>query len=793
MSVAPDYAKSVEFLRQWRPEGPWVLTAISLDRKTVPTRTFTKDEEAELLAWLGEHGRELNVYFAVNPLLRAMDKKAERQDVAELAWLHVDIDPRAGEEVSAEQVRALALLRNPPAGIPAPTCIVFSGGGYQGFWRLSDPMRIDGQVAAYEEAARYNLQLEILFGADHCHNVDRIMRLPGTVNRPTEKKRRKGRTEALSALVDWGGASYELKQFIAAPLVQGAGDVGGGGGPKVEVSGNVQRFDSVDDLPDAVSQSCRVAIVQGLDPDNPKKMPSRSEWLFWVCCELVRAGCTDDQIFAVITDPDFLISSSVLELGTSRAEKYALRQIRRAKEEAIDPWLRRLNEKHAVVGDIGGKCRIISEVATKIGDTKRSRISYQSFNDFKNRYAHRRIDYMDDGKPASVPVAQWWISHAQRRDYESVVFSPGGEVEGAYNLWKGFAFEARPGSCKLFLDHVMEIICQRDETLFSYVMGWMATAVQHPGYPGQTAIVLRGRQGTGKGILARTFGNLFGRHFLHIANSKHLVGDFNSHLRDCVVLFADEAFYAGDRKHEAMLKMLVTEEMITIEGKGVDAEPCSNFVHLLMASNSQWVVPAGFDERRFLVLDVSTEHMQDSAYFSAIMTELRSGGYEALLHHLLTYDLSQYEVRALPKTAALQEQKILSFNPEEEWWFGKLQKGEVFEGEGWPQWVFSTRLGHDYTTYGKMWHTSSQSSSTRLGRFMQAVVPSGFESKGRVNGNHQVILEDGTIRSVDRPRIYLLPSLENCRLQWDRQFGGPYIWTELKDLGTPPVPADLPF
>ena len=37
-----------------------------------------------------------------------------------------------------------------------------------------------------------------------------------------------------------------------------------------------------------------------------------------------------------------------------------------------------------------------------------------------------------------------------------------------------------------------------------------------------------------------------GQHALKISNAKHLVGNFNSHLRDCVFLFADEAFFAGD-------------------------------------------------------------------------------------------------------------------------------------------------------------------------------------------------------------------------------------------------------
>ena len=72
--------------------------------------------------------------------------------------------------------------------------VVFSGGGYQAFWKLETPISINGDLGRAEDAKRYNQQLELLFGGDNCHNVDRIMRLPGTVNVPDERKRTKGRT-----------------------------------------------------------------------------------------------------------------------------------------------------------------------------------------------------------------------------------------------------------------------------------------------------------------------------------------------------------------------------------------------------------------------------------------------------------------------------------------------------------------------------------------------------------------------------------------------------------------------
>jgi hypothetical protein len=125
-------------------------------------------------------------------------------------------------------------------------------------------------------------------------------------------------------------------------------------------------------------------------------------------------------------------------------------------------------------------------------------------------------------------------------------------------------------------------------------------------------------------------------------------------------LFADEAFFAGDRSHESILKALITEETLLIEPKGVDPFPVRNCVHLIMSSNSDWVIPAGADARRYFVLNVCDDRIQDHAYFAAIVQEMDNGGREALLYYLLHRDLSGFNVRIVPQTKALAEQKTHS-------------------------------------------------------------------------------------------------------------------------------------
>jgi hypothetical protein len=769
------------FLRWAHPSGPWVLTAIPVEGGRTTTETFFDMGAAR--GWIEQHSGKQNVYWTVNRVRGAIDKKPKKEDIEEAVMLHVDLDPRkprdgmSAEELAKwtgeEQARILKTLEE---FSPSPSAVVYSGGGYQGFWKLDASLYVGGDANRISDLEAYNRQLGIVLQGDNTWNIDRIMRLPGTINIPDEKKRKKGRVKALAAVVELSEATHPLSDFTPAPEVQATNS---GSGVKVQISGNLPRLKDLDELPEEVTQRTRMLIVQGDDPDDPTRYSSKSEVMWAVCCELVRAGCEDDIIAAVLLDPDFGVSDHPLR--QKRSMEYVARQIERAREEVIEPMLRKLNASHAVIADLGGKCRVISEVLDQNLARPRTRISKQSFEDFRNRYMHIKVQVgqTKEGAPVYESAGKWWLYHPLRRQYDTLVFAPGRDVPSAYNLWKGFACEAIPGDQhQPFLDHLRENVCSGVEEHYWYLINWMARAVQNPGEPGQVAVVLRGGRGAGKGSVAQIFGSLWGRHFLHISSAKHLVGQFNAHLRDCVVLFADEAFFAGDKQHESVLKTLVTEDMIIVEGKGVDAEPSPNFVHLLMASNDHWVVPAGADERRYYILDVGEEKKQDTAYFRALYRSMDEGGREALLHYLMTLDLSNFEVRTVPNTEALQEQKLLSLSGEEQWWLERLMDGRTSAGaREWQESVQKEHLQRDYLRYAEDQRLFRRVSPTVLGRLLGRYLPPGWpKSVQRVTELERDDGRGGSTWEKARCYWYDLPALDVCRAAWDKKFGGKTMW-----------------
>ena len=328
---------AIAFLKRVRPEGPWVLTAIPPDRGPTRTDTFGPETETEALRWLQRQTEdELNIYWMANVPRTRLTSKAKKEDVEEMVALYVDIDPKKGEDPAAARFAAIADL---DAFSPPPSIVIDSGGGIQGIWLLDEGLYIGGNIPAAEEAERYNQHLETELGGDSCHNVDRILRLPGTLNRPNEKKRAAGRVPRLASVVEYhAGRVYSLAEFTQGPPRTAAGTAGQG---KVQLEAAPPPID-LDTLPPTVSQRTRMLIVQGCDPDDELRYDSRSEVLFGVCCDLVRAGCDDDTIAAVILDRDLPISAHVL--AQRRPVQYAARQIERAREFArdVDPHGRRV-------------------------------------------------------------------------------------------------------------------------------------------------------------------------------------------------------------------------------------------------------------------------------------------------------------------------------------------------------------------------------------------------------------------------------------------------------------------
>ena len=434
----------------------------------------------------------------------------------------------------------------------------------------------------------------------------------------------------------------------------------------------------------------------------------------------------------------------------------------RWNSEETPDHIRRMNQDHFLAME-GGKTTVYRES----WDARRGRhlLERMGPGDFKLFYANQKVVVSTNkkGVPQIEDLGKVWLESEFRRQYKGLVLAPGESPVGVYNMWRGFTVEPSDnGSCDLYLAHVKNNICGGDELVYDYLLKWMALSVQRPGEPAGVAIVMRGGRGTGKGTFARELGRLFGQHYNQVFDTKHLTGHFNRHLQDCVLLFADEAVWAGSKQEEGILKALITEETLFIEGKGRDAVQCENHLHLLIATNNEWSVPAGMDERRFLALHVGDDKKQDEAYFRAIRQELVTGRGK-LLKTLLDMDLTNYSPYSVPNTKELAQQKVLSMDIFGAWWFDKLVAGQVLASlDNWTDSVPIFALYLDLVQYCQRSRRPGPVSVNSLGHRLKKLIP-GNTNISRGVMSHDLLAGNEMIPANSKQTFYELPSLEDCR------------------------------
>ncbi|MCC6416080.1 MAG: hypothetical protein IT582_09235, partial [Opitutaceae bacterium] len=206
----------------------------------------------------------------------------------------------------------------------------FSGGGYQAFWQLKNPYLLDGNTERAADFERFNKTLEQTFGGDTCHNVDRVMRLPYTVNLPDEQKRKKGRVKAIAHVVKLAiDRVYPLGDFKQAPETLQSTK---GKCRHIDIGSGVRLCDleQLDEWNVAARIKALIATGDLRETEGSKcGDDSRSGWLFDCVCGLVRANVPAELIYGIITDKTWAISESVLDKKRG-ADRYARRQIERA-------------------------------------------------------------------------------------------------------------------------------------------------------------------------------------------------------------------------------------------------------------------------------------------------------------------------------------------------------------------------------------------------------------------------------------------------------------------------------
>jgi hypothetical protein len=260
---------------------------------------------------------------------------------------------------------------------------------------------------------------------------------------------------------------------------------------------------------------------------------------------------------------------------------------------------------------LGGKSAVMvpNEVEDPISKLKQIKYSYYRPHELRNFLSHERV------KLGKRVVAKFdvWSQDRNCSHYSEVTFKPWFKPENKprlkekeFNIWTGYAVEpVNHNIVYPYLTHIIRKISYFNPEFEKWIWDWFAYNYQYPERKTDIAIVLRGTEGTGKGILSSLNLAIHGNHGSSYTQTSQVVGKFNAHHEGQVFEVYNEAMFAGNAQDNNALKGLITDLELSIERKGFDVERSVNYINAIMCTNHDWAVPAGSESRRYAVFDLN--------------------------------------------------------------------------------------------------------------------------------------------------------------------------------------------
>jgi hypothetical protein len=398
--------------------------------------------------------------------------------------------------------------------------------------------------------------------------------------------------------------------------------------------------------------------------------------------------------------------------------------------------------------------------------------------DFVGLHASQHVWF--ERKPK--PLGKWWLEHQAARRMDEIVFNPDPHyvpAPGVYNKFKGFATTPAAGSWDRLGDYLSRVVCNGDPDLYEWLLEWFGFLVQRPHVPCGVCVALKGKPGTGKstfGVLLRAL--VGAKHFVRVSNAQHVTGRFNSHFDEKIVLCSEEAYWAGDKAGEGVLKNMLTDDTLLIDGKYRAAYETKNCLHLVMLTNNDWVAPVGEHDRRFAIITTSEAETQNHEYFKGIYEDIAGAPLRAFMHDMLRRPLPTMLRKPVSSYVALdgdREQKMLTMDPFTSWLHGRLQEGVLTRRlrgvMDWPAEIAKGDLYDDYALEMRQTNIGRCLNEGMFGRRLLQRLPNLTDVKRRVQGKGP----------ETRVRLWIMPSLEACRQALEASMGHPMLFSRIDD------------
>lgn len=214
---------------------------------------------------------------------------------------------------------------------------------------------------------------------------------------------------------------------------------------------------------------------------------------------------------------------------------------------------------------------------------------------------------------------------------------------------------------------LVKLVCGNDQTLSLYVIQWLAHMLQKPyDLPG-VMLVLSGRKGVGKDtlfdfLIAHVMGSLSATNY---SKNEQFFEKHDTGRKGMFLVKLEEADTKMCSQHASDIKGMVTATEVVFNGKNEKPVKVPNYTRYVFTTNKGNPVDFRDGERRFVILPCSAEKKGDLIYWKQVrecMFNDQVG--KAVAEFLLSYDISEFDVRKLPANE-YQEEVVEASTPSE--------------------------------------------------------------------------------------------------------------------------------
>lgn len=227
-----------------------------------------------------------------------------------------------------------------------------------------------------------------------------------------------------------------------------------------------------------------------------------------------------------------------------------------------------------------------------------------------NTYYENVFFTNDDGTKS--PFLKRWLKDPENRCYDGMTFNPNMKScpITQYNTFTGFPVHSLIGytydgkMVEVVLDYIENRLCGGDKDFAEWFVRWMSQFVKEPWKKTRMAVVLKGIEGSGKGLFIMFMKKMIGYVASDEGDPSKFLGRFNSAIMDLLLLCFDEAGAEELFPKKSKLKALISNDTIPIEHKGVDVMPdYPNYVNIIFTTNNDFPVPVDYSDRRYACVE----------------------------------------------------------------------------------------------------------------------------------------------------------------------------------------------